>query len=420
MVSCLKRARLLFDEVYPDGPTMGVLMLEKPRAKKKDRHKSPVDSQQSTMMTTDSSLEGPALMNRRLTNLRMAPVLGHSNTNYSHSTSGEQQHDEYESEEERFGEDMLVDNDCEELDNIHRLYGYLPDEGYNPTSMEEDGNYPEELTWTYEDLPAEGLHEDLYHYSGPGPCLRPYVSTRFRTVLEAFGVAGGFTYELIKRITANSNAYASKNLKGSNFAGSFWHPISVEEMYHFLGIILKMSIDNRQVGGYHAYFSPPMELFSTPGDSTKIHGFSSWAADVMSEYRFRQIRAAFHPENGVSVVGDKCHQLRSSIKSLNEYAKRTFILGRECSFDEGGIASKSRYNPVRQYNSSKPDKYQIDFFVLVNTSRGINFIYHIDVYQGKNATNPHIAKEAWSLPTTQKAVINAVVSSGISTDPDGM
>ena len=140
MVSSLKRARLLFDEVYPDGPTTGVLMLEKPRAKKKDRHKSPVDSQQSTLMTTDSSLEGPALMNRRLTNLKMAPVLGHSNTNYSHSTSGEQQHDEYESEDERFGEDMLVDNDCEELDNIHRLYRYLPDEGYNPTSMEEDGN----------------------------------------------------------------------------------------------------------------------------------------------------------------------------------------------------------------------------------------------------------------------------------------
>ena len=32
----------------------------------------------------------------------------------------------------------------------------------------------------------------------------------------------------------------------------------------------------------------------------------------------------------------------------------------------------------------------------------------------------HIAEEAWTLPTTQKAVVNVVVSSGISTDPDGM
>ena len=140
----------------------------------------------------------------------------------------------------------------------------------------------------------------------------------------------------------------------------------------------------------------------------------------MSEYRFKQIRAAFHPESGVSSVSDKCHQLRACINSLNEHAKRAFVLGRECSFDEGGIASKSRYNPVRQYNSSKPGKYRIDFFVLVNTTNGINFIYHLDVYQGKNATNAHIAEEAWTLPTTQKAVVNAIVSSGISTDPDGM
>ena len=75
---------------------------------------------------------------------------------------------------------------------------------------------------------------------------------------------------------------------------------------------------------------------------------------------------------------------------------------------------------MHQYNSSKPDKYRIDFFVLVNTSQGINFIYHIDVYHEKNATHTHIVEEAWSLPTTQKAVINAVVSSGISTDPNGM
>jgi hypothetical protein len=49
-----------------------------------------------------------------------------------------------------------------------------------------------------------------------------------------------------------------------------------------------------------------------------------------------------------------------------------------------------------------------------------NFIYHLDVYQGENATNAHIAEEAWSLPTTQKAVVNPVISTGINNDPDGM
>ncbi len=51
---------------------------------------------------------------------------------------------------------------------------------------------------------------------------------------------------------------------------------------------------------------------------------------------------------------------------------------------------------------------------------GINFIYHLNVYQGKNASNAFIAQEEWHLPTTQKAVVNAVLSSGIINRPDGM
>ena len=111
-------------------------------------------------------------------------------------------------------------------------------------------------------------------------------------------------------------------------------------------------------------------------------------------------------EDGISEISDKCHQLRAAIQFLNEHAKKSFILGRELSFDEGGIASKSRYNPVHHYNSSKPNKYCIDFFVLVNVSSGKNFIYHLDVYQGKNATNAFIPAETHTLPMTQKAVVN--------------
>ena len=37
--------------------------------------------------------------------------------------------------------------------------------------METDGTYSEELSWTYKDVPPEGLQEDLYYYNGPGPDL---------------------------------------------------------------------------------------------------------------------------------------------------------------------------------------------------------------------------------------------------------
>ena len=75
---------------------------------------------------------------------------------------------------------------------------------------------------------------------------------------------------------------------------------------------------------------------------------------------------------------------------------------------------------LHQYKSSKPNKYHIDFFVLVNASDGMNFIYHIEMYQGKNASNAHMAEEAWTLPTTQKAVVNTVISSDVNNDPEGM
>ncbi len=47
--------------------------------------------------------------------------------------------------------------------------------------------------------------------------------------------------------------------------------------------------------------------------------------------------------------------------------------------------------PVWQHNSCKHDKYEIDFFILANTSEVHNFSYHIDVYQGKSINNISIS-----------------------------
>ncbi len=135
--------------------------------------------------------------------------------------------------------------------------------------------------------------------------------------------------------------------------------------------------------------------------------------------RFAQIRAAFHPESAENKLDDKCHQIRYGLQKLNLAAKHCFIAGKELSFDEGGIPSKSRYNSVRQYNNSKPDKYRIDFFILANASEGHNFIIHIDVYQGKNSENVFIPRDIWDLPTTQKAVVNSIIATNLGNDPNG-
>ena len=87
-----------------------------------------------------------------------------------------------------------------------------------------------------------------------------------------------------------------------------------------------------------------------------IARFNPWAKEVMPLIRFKQIRKAFHPEAGLSKCGDKCHQLKYIIRKLNKKAKRIFHLGPNASFDEGKIAMRSRYCPVRQYNKENPNK----------------------------------------------------------------
>jgi hypothetical protein len=94
------------------------------------------------------------------------------------------------------------------------------------------------------------------------------------------------------------------------------------------------------------------------------------------------------------------------------YAKKYFFASRaNCAFDEGGIACRSRYCPVRQYNKDKPDKFRVDFFILAGSKTYL--IYHIDVYQGKNSANIGIYPPAANLPTTMKAVVNAIVKSDL-------
>jgi hypothetical protein len=130
----------------------------------------------------------------------------------------------------------------------------------------------------------------------------------------------------------------------------------------------------------------------------------------MSLNCFKQIRGAFHPKdkglgNGTK---DKCYQLRLAMNELNAASLSNFVPEANCLFDEGGVACRSRYCPVQQYNKDKLDKFRADFFILAGSK--LYIIYHIDVYQGRNAANTGIDEACISLPTTMKAA-NAVIKS---------
>ena len=171
------------------------------------------------------------------------------------------------------------------------------------------------------------------------------------------------------------------------------------------------------MGGYETYFSENITITLASGYSSTLRGYHAWAKDIMSLVRFKQIRSAFRPEYHRYDINDKCYQLRWFIQHFNYMAKKVFFLGPNASFDEGGIAMRSRFCPVRQYNKDKPAKYRVDFFILAD-SRDY-FIYHLDVYQGKNKANIDVHPTVKHLPTTQKAVANSILKAGIDNDTNG-
>ena len=79
-------------------------------------------------------------------------------------------------------------------------------------------------------------------------------------------------------------------------------------------------------------------------------------------------------------------------------AKDVIYLGSNVSSDEGGVAMRSRYFPVWQYNKDKPEKFWVDFFIMANAKN--YFIYHLDVYQGNNKANIDTNSALHKIPTT--------------------
>ena len=268
------------------------------------------------------------------------------------------------------------------------------------------------------DTEIEGPKEDD-HYSGPSG-LKSGVSKKFVTVVQCLFQTTAINRNFFVRICAESNRYARRVMRERNtslFLGHKWNNITTEEMIHFFGIMLRISLEPRKMGGYESYFTEQQSITAANGYSTSLRGYHAWAKDIMSLLRFKQIRSAFRSECNRYDPNDKCYQLRWFIRQFNYMARKIFHLGPNASFDEGGIPMRSRFCPVRQYNKDKPAKYRVDFFILADSKD--YFIYHLDVYQGKNKANIDIHPSVRHLPTTQKAVANAILKSQIGNDVDG-
>jgi hypothetical protein len=158
-------------------------------------------------------------------------------------------------EEEQVDED---NDDCENDDNDNGS-------AHVPLSL---AAMLDDLQWKFEEVPFGTNHTPKQTFYEGTSCLRRGVAQSLTTPFECLGVCGGLSVAFVKRLAAESNDYfhhaLKKNLSRNNmFHGVKWVNITTAEMFHFLGILLRISMEERDGGGYRAYFRTDDKVLHT-------------------------------------------------------------------------------------------------------------------------------------------------------------
>jgi hypothetical protein len=104
---------------------------------------------------------------------------------------------------------------------------------------------------------------------------------------------------------------------------------------------------------------------------------------TMSRNRYFEIMRCLHFTDTVEEVDspDKFYKIRMFFECMNKTFDAAYELGRDCSFDEGTIASRSRFMPAKQFNPNKPKKWGVKLFMLCCSRTG--FCTRFEPYMGK-------------------------------------
>jgi len=155
-------------------------------------------------------------------------------------------------------------------------------------------------------------------YNGPHG-LRIGVSKHFTDLFECFSECGGMTVQFIARLAANSNDYFWQHIKPKlghdTCDGIAWSDIHVDELYHFIGIMLKISLSTVDGSRYTACFNNNDRVIYSDAEqqpkTIRVANNKGWAQDVMLLMRFKHMQGVFHPKDQTaSFCKNKSYQLR--------------------------------------------------------------------------------------------------------------
>ena len=63
-----------------------------------------------------------------------------------------------------------------------------------------------------------------------------------------------------------------------------WSNISVQEKIRIYGMVLKMSVDHRELGGYASYFTEPFSVNLSRSYCVLLTDYPAWAIKVMTPH----------------------------------------------------------------------------------------------------------------------------------------
>ena len=220
--------------------------------------------------------------------------------------------------------------------------------------------------------------------------IGPQVPVNCVTPLQFFMLF--FTSEMIKKITAETNAYAKEKIANKTVSRfSIWHEwydVVEEEMLAFLGLIINMGVIHL----------PYLKDYWSQQFVCRVPFFG----EVFTRKRFLQIFWMLHLET----VSTSDHSLRTRTQKVSNFLKyidarfrEHFIPGQNLSVDESVVGFKGKISFIT-YNPKKPTKWGIRVYVLADSAT--SYVCTFIPYHGKITTESLIKPD---LPFTSRIVL---------------